>query len=223
MINEYESMLFSLPDYSKIVPKKEIKNIINKYDISKKDLSKLLGCSEMTILRYSQNENTVNEENQYYEKLRKLRFDSYEMLKLLEAKKKNGDINLKNYKKYIEKIKSKGFKEREAIEQLCEKIIQLNEYQLNMILCFLKSENTHQRIALQDLIDERSLVIIKHSKREVTEPIILKLYPEVMEKIIKLNCEYPKFNLNDIINTLLEKKLEQYVTYRIDISNYKEI
>lgn len=123
----------------------------------------------MTIRRYSHDENSINKEKQYYEKLKQIRYNSNEMLKLLEIKMLEREITLTNYKKYKERIESQGFKELEGIEQLGEEMSRLYEEQLIMFICFLKSENNSARISLQELIDERTLEIIKHSKREVTE------------------------------------------------------
>lgn len=56
--------------------REKVENIIKKYGISKKDLSKVLGCAQITILRYSHDKNPINKEKQYYEKLKQIRCDS---------------------------------------------------------------------------------------------------------------------------------------------------
>lgn len=119
------------------------------------------------------------------------------MLELLEIKKSEGEITLKNYKKYKERIESEGFKGLEYAEQVGEEVKELSEYKLNIIITFLKLENNSTRISLQELIDERTLKLNEHIETEETELIILNLdnSKDMINLVLNICKSYCVYNI----------------------------
>jgi len=52
MTNDIDNERFSINDYDEIISIQDIKNILTKYNIGKRNLSLLLGFGEITITRY---------------------------------------------------------------------------------------------------------------------------------------------------------------------------
>lgn len=94
LIDEYRKM-------KKLLTSQDIIKIREKYDISQKDLSKLLGLSPTTITRY---ENYQIQDKAYDEILRKLSVDPQWFIDLLYKAENNFSASL--YKKYFQRAKS---------------------------------------------------------------------------------------------------------------------
>lgn len=126
-----------------IISTQEIKDILNKYNVSQKFLSKLLGWGEITLTRYITGGYTPNKENS--QKLKKLS-NPYIFLKLLNEKEAE-DSKIKeelSYKKSYRRV-------YEAIKEV--------EYQKGKIYCVVNwflsqstDDNPLTHLALQKLL-----------------------------------------------------------------------
>ncbi|MBU5335691.1 type II toxin-antitoxin system antitoxin SocA domain-containing protein [Intestinibacter bartlettii] len=100
----------------------KIEEIMKKYDIGKRPLSKLLGWGDLTITRYLEG---FLPNKEYSDKLKLILDDADEMLSLLETNKNN--ISNVTYKKTIEAIKNLKRNET-CIDEEYSKLIRVSKY-----------------------------------------------------------------------------------------------
>lgn len=101
-----------------IITIEEIQSIIDKYDIGKKPLSKILGWGENTVTRYL---NGDFPKKDYSDKLKSIMESPYKLLDLLEEN--NSQISSKSYEKYRANIIKYINEQQLPIEDIAEYIV----------------------------------------------------------------------------------------------------
>lgn len=129
---------------SGIIQREEILEILSKYDVSQKFLSRMLGWGEITLTRYVNNNYTPNKVNS--DKLRSVK-DPYVFKQIIDEKMQedNEDI-LKDsaYKKLVDRV----IFQMEEVEKKEGKIYQI----INWFLSQASNENRVTHLALQKLL-----------------------------------------------------------------------
>lgn len=127
-----------------IIQREEILEILSKYDVSQKFLSRILGWGEITLTRYVNNNYTPNKANS--DKLRSIK-DPYVFKQIIDEKMHHNDERIVNdaaYKKLLDQV----IFSLEEVEKEEGKIYQI----INWFLSQASDENRITHLALQKLL-----------------------------------------------------------------------
>ncbi len=210
MINEFNKIEKEFKELNIKPIKKQIENMKKKYGINKKHILKCVKVSKNTVNAMEKEISVSTKQYKYSTKVKKLYLNPNKL-----SEKLNLILSEEEKLSFQKRIECDGFKILNSLEVSFQQLIVYYQELSKVIQIILNTEKSNGMINLKELINENTLYVNDKHKNEISETMTLNLYEYVEKKLRKLSEKYNEYSLDEIINTLLEKKLMQYVEFNL--------